>query len=144
MILAFVKILICPNHYTNKDKCHNCNTCFLIDNHSYPELKIIKPDGLWIKKEQLLGLQKQFSYKAIQGNKKVYIIYEAEKMNSSAANCMLKFLEEPEDDIIAILISNNIHQLLPTILSRCQIITFKQNKIEDYMEMFNDIKIKHY
>ena len=57
----------------------------------------------------------------------IYIIKNCEKLNSSSANCILKFLEEPEDDIIAILLTDNINMVLPTIKSRCQILNFKNN-----------------
>lgn len=94
-----------------------------IDEQNYPELKIISPDGMWIKKEQLIDLQNEFSKKSIIGNKKVYIINQAEKLNVNSSNTILKFIEEPPEGIIAILVTENIYQLLETIVSRCQIIS---------------------
>lgn len=120
--LAFAKYLLCPYNYSNKERCANCNQCKRIDDGNFTELKFIEPDGSWIKKEQIDELQKEFSTKSVESKRKVYIIYEAEKMNASAANSILKFLEEPEEHIIAILLTNNIYQLLNTIISRCQII----------------------
>jgi DNA polymerase-3 subunit delta' len=70
--------------------------------------------------------------KSVESNKKIYIINNAETLNVQASNSILKFLEEPEDNIIAILITNNIYQLLSTIVSRCQIISLSKtstNKI---------------
>lgn len=142
LALAFAKALICPQHYTNLNQCLNCNICWRIDNNNYNEIKIIKPDGLWIKKEQLISLQEQFSYKALEGVKRVYIMFEAEKMNLAAANCILKFLEEPAADIIAILVTNYPEKMLPTITSRCQIVSLKPNKIEDYLDYFTDVDNK--
>jgi len=94
-----------------------------IDINNYPELKIIQPDGMVIKKEQLLELQEEFSKKTIIGNNKVYIINQAEKLNINSSNTILKFIEEPPDGIIAILVTDNVYQLLDTIISRCQIIS---------------------
>lgn len=94
-----------------------------IDEQNYPELKIIQPDGMWIKKEQLLDLQDEFSKKSILGNNKVYIINHAEKLNVNSSNTILKFIEEPPSGIIAILVTDNIYQLLETIISRCIIIS---------------------
>ena len=71
---------------------------------SYPEIKIIEPDGMWIKKEQLMELQEEFNKTAIEGSKRIYTILECEKLNKQAANSILKFLEEPNDDIIALLV----------------------------------------
>jgi len=127
-VFAFIKSLLCPNKFFSFNNCENCHICQLINDKCYPEIKIINPDGLWIKKEQLDELQREFNTKAIYGTKKIYIINEAEKMNSSAANSLLKFLEEPVKNIIAILITNNIYQLLDTIVSRCQIISLRKNK----------------
>lgn len=128
--LAFAKYILCPNFYTNCDKCSNCNQCKNIDNKEFLELKIIEAEGQWIKKNQLEELQYDFSKKSILGNKKVYIINGAEKLNASSSNSLLKFLEEPEEGIVAILITNNKYQLLDTIISRC--LTLTLNPYKDY------------
>lgn len=125
--LAFAKYLSCPNHFSNNKSCVNCTQCKLIDQNAFSEIKIIEPDGLWIKKEQLDSLQAEFMQTAIQSKYRIYIIYNAEKMNASASNSILKFLEEPAPNIIAILITDNMYQLLDTIVSRCQIISFAKN-----------------
>lgn len=125
---SFAKYLLCPNSYTNKEKCLNCNQCTSIDNNDYIELKIIEADGQWIKKSQLDELQIDFSKKSVLGNKKIYIIKDADKLNASSANSLLKFLEEPEEGIIAILLADNIYQMIGTIVSRCQLISLKPNK----------------
>lgn len=124
--LSFVKAINCPNHYTNNKECQKCHQCKIIDSGNYPEIKIINPDGMWIKKDQLKELQEEFNKKAIIGNKKIYIINKADKLNIGAANSMLKFLEEPEEGIIAILITDNIYQVLETIRSRCQVIKLRE------------------
>lgn len=134
MIFAFAKSIICGKHYTNKENCNGCNICNRIDDGNYSEIIKIKPDGFNIKKEQLIDLQKRFSTKAIDGTKRVYIIYDAEKLNKSSANSILKFLEEPAEGIVALLITDNINQMMDTIVSRCQCITFGKNKISDYVE----------
>lgn len=129
--ISFSKYLFCPFNYTNNEKCGNCNQCHQIDNRNYLELKIIEPDGLWIKKDQVKEIEHEFREKSLLGNKKIYIINHADKMNVAAANTILKFLEEPENDIIALLIVDNIYNLLPTIISRCQIIPLKAKNLEN-------------
>lgn len=94
-----------------------------MDESNYPELKLIYPEGQTIKKEQLKELQEEFNKKSIMGNNKVYIINQAEKLNVNSANTILKFIEEPPEGIVAILVIDNIYQLLETIISRCQIIS---------------------
>ena len=71
---------------------------------------------------------------AVEGKKRIYIIRDCEKMRIEAANSMLKFLEEPEENIIAILVTKNIYQLLTTIVSRCQIISLKKNKEKETID----------
>lgn len=131
-VLSIAKSLLCPYNYTNKISCNCCNQCKLIDNNNFLELKIIKPNGEWIKKEQLDELQLLFSKKAIVGNKKVYIIDGVEKLNNNSANSILKFLEEPEDGIFALLITENLNNVLSTIVSRCQIFSLKNVVIKKY------------
>ena len=135
IILSFAKMIICKNHYTDTKYCGNCNICRLIDNSSFSDLKIIKPDGISIKKEQILNMQKELSLKSINNNNRVYIIEQADKMNQSASNSLLKFLEEPEDGIYGILITNDLHQLLETIISRCILLSLKTKKEIEYDEI---------
>lgn len=130
LALALAKTLLCPYNYSNNQKCVNCTQCDNIDNGNYPEIKIIEADGMWIKKEQLLELQEQFSTKSVINKRKIYIIKDADKLNNVAANSLLKFIEEPEENIIAILISPTRYQLLDTIVSRCQIISFNQTSLK--------------
>lgn len=125
LALAFIKTIMCPNKYFNNEKCQNCHQCKVIDSGNFPEIEIIKPDGMWIKKNQVQELQEEFSKKAIIGNKKIYIIANAEKLKTEAANSILKFLEEPAPGIIAILLTENLYQVIETIRSRCQILNLK-------------------
>lgn len=122
------KLILCNNKEKSLDglNCSKCNICNLIDNDNYPDLKIISSDGNWIKKQQLLDLQADFNNKSMLDNKRIYVINEADKLNTSSSNSLLKFLEEPEDDIIAILLTTNRYLLLDTIISRCQIFNLKK------------------
>lgn len=119
---AFAKCILCPYGRSNSIDCDNCFQCYLIDNDSFPEFKYIESDGLWIKKDQTDELQSVFSMKSVCSKRRVYVINGVENLNISASNSILKFLEEPEDDIIAILITSNIYNVLNTIVSRCQVI----------------------
>lgn len=130
----FVKLILCEKNNKNYRNlnCGNCNICSLIDIENYPDLQIIEPDGKEIKKTQILSIQREFNNKSLLNNKRVYIIKEADKLNVSAANTILKFLEEPEDNIVAILVTKNRYKVIETILSRCQILTFNtSSKIVD-------------
>lgn len=123
--LALAKTFLCPNNYFNSSKCNGCNICSNIDKGNYPDLKIIEADGKNIKKEQLLSLQEDFKVKNLYGKYLIYIIPNANLLNKSAANTILKFLEEPSDNIIAILITDNIYNCIDTIVSRCLVLPLK-------------------
>lgn len=118
--LAFAKALLCPSKYISNKLCGSCTQCHRIDSNNFSELEVIEPDGSWIKKEQLDKLQHNFSNKSLESSRKVYIVNHADKMNQSAANSILKFLEEPEENITAILVADSAYSLIDTIVSRCQ------------------------
>ena len=121
----------------NEDKESICRR---IDDNIYSEFKIIEPISDVIKKEQLLTLQTELQTKPVEGNKIIYIIKGADKLNSSSANSILKFLEEPSENIIAILITDNISNVLPTIKSRCQIINFNRINFENQNDSYEILK----
>ena len=125
LVKSFVKAILCKEKrkVSEFSDCKLCNICNLIDNDNYPDLCVIEPEGKEIKKSQLVGLQKEFNNKSLLDNKRIYILKEADKLNESAANTILKFLEEPSDDIVAILVTTNRYKMLETILSRCQVLS---------------------
>lgn len=135
-IYSFIKKILCPlesSHYS-KLNCGQCNICRLIDENNYPDLEVIEANGSWIKKGQLLDLKSEYQNKSLLDNSRIYIIKEADKLNPAAANTILKFLEEPEEGIIAILLTNNRYTVLDTILSRCQILSLKNNLVSLIIE----------
>ena len=85
----------------------------------------------------MTSLQEEFNNKSLLDNKRIYIIKEADKFNDSSANTILKFLEEPEEDIVAILLTTNRYLVIETILSRCQILSLK--KEEMVVDISNEI-----
>lgn len=139
-ILVLVKMLNCQNKYT--DNCsEECNICRLIDNGSLPSLIVVNPDGASIKKNQVLELQERFATKPIYSKFNVYIINYCDKLNASSANTMLKFLEEPADDILGFFITDNQENVINTIRSRCQIIKVNYDEIMDNKVDDNFLKL---
>lgn len=117
-IKILVKNLNCQENYNAN--CSNCNLCNLIDKDNLPSLKIIEPNGTSIKKEQIEELKENFSTIPVYSRFNIYIIKNAEKLNPSSANSMLKFLEEPTDGILGFFLTNNKDVMMDTIKSRCQ------------------------
>lgn len=133
------------NLYTNNKIGHaylicNCDMSFIydeltkvlskyifeydVDIRNNEDIILIEPENDVIKKEKILGIHESVSITSQTHDKKVYIINQCEKMNEFAANSLLKLLEEPEKNIYAILISTNVLNVLKTIYSRCQILSF--------------------
>lgn len=86
----------------------------------------IYPDGKNIKKEQIEALHNEFSKTSQINGARIYIINDADKMNASSQNSLLKFIEEPQKGVYGILCTTNSKGLLPTILSRCQLLRFNE------------------
>lgn len=125
-VIDFVKMILCNLRYDELVSSKN-SLIHLIDTNNFPDIKVVEPEGSYIKKSQLLDLQKEFNNKSLYDTKRVYIIKNAEKLNSASANTILKFLEEPENDIIALLLTDNRYHVIDTIISRCQILTLKED-----------------
>ena len=118
-ILQFVKAVFClDNNSKDFRNCGKCKNCISIEHNNYVDFYKVDAETS-IKKEEIQLLKKEFSIKSYYG-KKIYWIKDVEKMTDQAANSLLKFLEEPEEDIIAILSCKNTSAVLPTIISRCQ------------------------
>lgn len=124
-----VSIQLAKSYFcTNRDgaePCQSCIECKRIESGNHPDVYILSPDGLSLKKEQIKELQREFSKKSVESKGKIYIIEHADKMTNQAANSLLKFLEEPGGRTIAILLTEQGQQILPTIQSRCQILNFR-------------------
>ena len=126
--LMLAKALNC--HELDDDACDRCNSCHKIDEGIHPDVRVIAPDGQFIKIDQIRALQKDVGYKPFEGRKKVYILDQAEAMRVESANSLLKTLEEPTTDCIIILVTANVYALLPTVMSRCQLVRFVSLGVE--------------
>ncbi|MFY3791357.1 DNA polymerase III subunit delta' [Ureibacillus sp. MALMAid1270] len=121
--MFFVKLLSCLNVSKNVP-CETCRNCKRIDSGNYPNLFQIEPDGQSIKIDQIRDLISEMTRTGFEEGRKFYIIHHADRLNNSSANTLLKFLEEPDGEVTAILLTEAYHSILPTIQSRCQHIKF--------------------
>ncbi|MCD6472355.1 DNA polymerase III subunit delta' [Candidatus Aerophobetes bacterium] len=131
--LNFAKALNCKRE--GIDSCDKCSSCLKIDHLNHPDVQIIKPEKDSLKIEQIRNLKREAAYKLYEGKKRVWIIEEANKFTLEAANSALKIIEEPPPDTIFILISETKREILPTILSRCEIIRFSSLSSEQIREI---------
>ena len=110
--LTFAKMLQC----TNNSACGNCNSCKQFDSNSHPDVTILNQDS--IKVEDVNKIISKLSTLPISSISKVFVILNAENMNETAQNKLLKSLEEPNSSNVFILTCTKTDKLLPTVLSR--------------------------
>ncbi len=121
--LFFASMLLCTDKESHLP-CETCNNCLRVAHMTHPNLHIVEPAKKQIVKEDIKALQHDFNRTALESGPKIYIINHANTLNAHAANALLKFLEEPHEDIYGILITDDTSHLLPTLVSRSQIVPF--------------------
>lgn len=103
----------------------NSPTTKAIYSHTFPNLYEVSPKKSEIVKESIEGLLEEFSKTSLVPGPRVFIIHQADKLNTKTSNMLLKFIEEPDsEDIHGIFITTNVSNILPTIISRCNLISF--------------------
>lgn len=124
LAISLAKFFLC----IDKDSIQQKVILDEIDKNIYSDLYIINSDANEIKKNDVAFLKHIFSFKSQNNNKRIYIINNANLLNVSSSNTLLKFLEEPDDDIVAILVADSRYDLLNTIVSRCQVLSLINNE----------------
>jgi DNA polymerase-3 subunit delta' len=123
--LMIAKALNCL-HSSDGNFCDICSACRKIDAGTHPDVLTIsvEEDATQIKIAQIRQLLSTLDLQPLEGRNKVFIIDPADSMNQDAANALLKGLEEPPENSFFILITVNVHELLLTVRSRCQVYNF--------------------
>ena len=123
-----VRSLLCKTVDEVGLACDSCQSCTLLAAGSHPDYLCVTPEevGKPIKVDQIRALSKFLNHTSQFGGLKVALIDPADRMNSNAANSLLKTLEEPPGDSLLILISAHPASLPATVRSRCGEIKFKR------------------
>ena len=106
------------------DACGRCSSCRKYSSGNHPDLIIVEPDGAAIKIGQVRELKHQLTFPPLEARIRVIVLEDIHTMRREAANSLLKTLEEPAPGNLLILTADLKGEILPTILSRCQIIPF--------------------
>ncbi|HET9131193.1 MAG TPA: DNA polymerase III subunit delta' [Terriglobia bacterium] len=130
--LMVAKALNCANA-ADGEFCGACSQCHKIDAGTHPDVIHIglEEEASEIKIAQVREATRMLDFRPLEGRSKVFIIDPANLLNISSANALLKALEEPPDNSYFILITNNLHALLPTIRSRCQSYAFTPLSLDE-------------
>jgi DNA polymerase III subunit delta' len=124
---ALASALSCQNPPRPGDSCGECRACRLIAGGVYPDLHVVEAEriGGVLKVEQIRGLQHQLALAPFEGRWRVAMLLRFHEANASAANALLKTLEEPASQAILILTARAPESLLPTIVSRCETVMLR-------------------
>jgi DNA polymerase III subunit delta' len=107
----------------NDEPCGVCSDCFMSQRQEHPDVNWVRPlqVGSVIKIEQIRALQSKVFLSPQRAAHQIIVIESADRMNTAAANALLKVLEEPPKHVIFILCTEHVSTILPTVLSRCQV-----------------------
>ena len=113
--VAFAQALVCP------DKgCATCSDCRSARDGGHPDIEIIRTEGLSIKVEEVRELLTRVAWAPSMGGWRVVVMEDADRLTESAANALLKAIEEPGTRTVWLLCAPTLHDVLPTIRSRCR------------------------
>jgi DNA polymerase-3 subunit delta' len=113
--VAFAQALICPNN-----GCGTCSDCNAAKTSGHPDVEIIRTEGLSIKVEEVRELLTRVAWAPSMGGWRVVVMEDADRLTESAANALLKAIEEPGTRTVWLLCAPTLHDVLPTIRSRCR------------------------
>ncbi len=123
--VAFAQALICPNQ-----GCSDCNECKSAATGGHPDVEVIRTEGLSIKVEEIRELLTRVAWAPTMGGWRVVVMEDADRLTESAANALLKAIEEPGTRTVWLLCAPTLHDVLPTIRSRCRHLQLRTPSIE--------------
>jgi DNA polymerase III subunit delta' len=123
--VAFAQALICPNQ-----GCGTCNECHSASTGGHPDVEVIRTEGLSIKVEEIRELLTRVAWAPSMGGWRVVVMEDADRLTESAANALLKAIEEPGARTVWLLCAPTLHDVLPTIRSRCRHLQLRTPSID--------------
>ena len=129
---AFVRGLFCAR--SAAQPCGECRACRLLQHGSHPDFRVIQPvdkdgnvdrAGGTLRVEQAAEIIHEAALRPMEARYKVFFIQDFHTANAGFANKLLKTLEEPPDHVLLILSARDRESILPTIVSRCQVIELR-------------------
>ncbi len=123
--ISFAAALLCE-----KGGCGVCTNCLTVKDGSHADIELIKTEGLSIKVDEVRELITRTSWSPSVGNYRVVVIEDADRLTESAANALLKVIEEPGARTVWLLCAPTLTDVLPTIRSRCRHLTLRTPSVD--------------
>ncbi len=137
--LTLAKAMNCQSPPAEGESCEKCASCGKINSSNHADVIVVEPHGEVIRIDQVRELQKRLRYRPLEGGRRACILESADRLNEPAANALLKTLEEPPEETHLFLLTSRPHQLLPTILSRCQCVKFKPLSVGNIVQILQRV-----
>jgi DNA polymerase-3 subunit delta' len=127
LALRFAQALNCPQPLESGEPCFTCSTCEKIEDLVHPDLTVTQAEiaGGQLKVDQIRELQHGLALAPYEAKFRIALILRFEEANPHAANALLKTLEEPPSQVIMILTAESAEKLMPTIVSRCEVLRLR-------------------
>jgi len=130
--LRFAQALNCPQPLEPGEPCLTCPTCSKIENMVHTDLTIVQSEGPgeMLKVDQVRGLTRSLALSPYESKHRIALLLRFEGAHPSAANALLKTLEEPSQHVVLILTADSVENLLPTVVSRCEVMRLRPVALE--------------
>ncbi len=119
---SFAQAMLCTEANA---PCGTCRSCQLVHRERHPDVYTIAPENDRIKIDAIREMQHSVALSPVEGQRRVCIISRFDRATTSAANALLKTLEEPPPTVVLLLTADRLESLLPTIVSRCQVVMLR-------------------
>jgi len=119
LAIEFAASLVCEKK--SFPPCGLCSSCRRAPEGTHPDVHIVRAEGRNIRIDEVRALSSALHYHSYEGGFRAGVVIEVQRMTEEAQNAFLKTLEEPPDDTLLVLTATNLSRLLPTIISRCQV-----------------------
>lgn len=135
--LAFAQAVNCPQP-VGGDACGECATCRRIERGIDVDVRVFAPSRLGYRKPEAVEIRGEASITPNTGRKKFLILDSADRIEPVAANLLLKIIEEPPEFTVFILLTENLHRILPTIRSRTLVVSFRPLALNEVLAVAGD------
>ena len=133
LAIRFAQAINCLQPISPGEPCKTCRACIQIERMQHPDLSIVQADtsGAVLKVERVRDLQRQLSLAPYEARFRIALLLHFEEANDNAQNALLKTLEEPNDRVILLMTADLAENLLPTIVSRCEVLRLHPAGLEE-------------